>query len=306
MKFSVTIPAYKAKYLKDCIDSVLSQTFQDYEIVIVDDASPEDLASIVNQFDDQRIRYYRNEKNFGALDVVDNWNKCLEYAKGEWIICMGDDDKLLPECLEEYDKLIKKYPYVQVLHGWTEIIDENSNFAGLTASRIEYESCYSLIWHRWNGRERQFIGDFLFNREKLLAMGGFYKLPFAWASDDITAVLMAEPAGIANTPRIVFQYRDSGMTITSTGNIKVKVDAIKQEIEWYRLFLSKKSGNEVDEKFRHSIVNEFNRHFQKKYAYYLIQDIRSNRIRFFYWLTHRRNYDMSISLIIYSFIMSFK
>ena len=76
MKFSVLIPAYKRQYLQECIDSVLSQTFQDFEIVIVDDCSPEDIKSVVYLFNDSRISFYRNEANCGAVDVVDNWNKC--------------------------------------------------------------------------------------------------------------------------------------------------------------------------------------------------------------------------------------
>ena len=74
IKFSVTIPAYKDRYLKETIDSVLAQTYQNYEIVIVNDASPYDLDSIVQQYTDQRIRYFKNEKNCGAKNVVDNWN----------------------------------------------------------------------------------------------------------------------------------------------------------------------------------------------------------------------------------------
>lgn len=62
MKFSITIPAFKAKFLKECIDSVLSQTYKNFEVIIVNDASPEDLTSIVNQYDDPRIRYFINEK----------------------------------------------------------------------------------------------------------------------------------------------------------------------------------------------------------------------------------------------------
>ena len=83
MRFSVTIPAYKGKYLRECIDSVLAQTFTDFELVIVNDASPEDLGAIVNSYHDERVRYYVNETNCGAVDVVDNWNKCLEYATGD-------------------------------------------------------------------------------------------------------------------------------------------------------------------------------------------------------------------------------
>ena len=99
IKFSVTIPAYKSKYLEECISSVLSQSYQNFELIIVNDASPEDLNSIITSFEDNRIRYYVNNTNCGSVDVVDNWNKCLSLSKGQFLICMGDDDKLLPNCL---------------------------------------------------------------------------------------------------------------------------------------------------------------------------------------------------------------
>ena len=101
IKFSITIPAFKARFLKECIESILVQTYDNYELIIVNDASPEDLDSIVSSFEDSRIRYYKNEIGFGGYNVVLNWNKCLDYCTGDYMICMGDDDKLLPCCLEE-------------------------------------------------------------------------------------------------------------------------------------------------------------------------------------------------------------
>ena len=69
----------------------------------------------------------------------------------------------------------------------------------------------------------------MFDRKKLIDKGGFYKLPLAWASDDITAVMMAEEHGIANTSSIVFQYRVSSTTISSKGWYKTKMNAIREE-----------------------------------------------------------------------------
>ena len=65
IKFSVLIPAYKGKFLEHTIHSVLSQNYQEFELIIVDDCSPEDLQAIVNKFSDSRILYYRNEQNCG-------------------------------------------------------------------------------------------------------------------------------------------------------------------------------------------------------------------------------------------------
>ena len=58
MRFSVTIPTYKSAFLSECIDSVLSQTYKHFELIIVDDCSPEDIKSIVDSYSDIRIRYY--------------------------------------------------------------------------------------------------------------------------------------------------------------------------------------------------------------------------------------------------------
>ena len=104
MKFSILIPAYKLAFFKECLDSILVQTYKNFEIVIVNDSSPEDLESVVLKYSDSRIKYFKNEKNCGVINVVDNWNICLSHATGDYVICIGDDDKLLPNCLEEYSK----------------------------------------------------------------------------------------------------------------------------------------------------------------------------------------------------------
>lgn len=248
MKFSVTIPIYKATFLRECIESVLSQTYKDFEVIIVNDASPEDLTSIVKSFDDSRIKYYVNEKNCGAINVVDNWNKCLSYATGDYIICMGDDDKLLPSCLEEYVKLIETYPGLGVYHAWTELIDENSCVINMQEARPLYERVYSMMWERWKSR-LQYIGDFLFDRKLLINNGGFYKLPLAWASDDLSAYIAAQKNGIANMQVPGFQYRINSKTITNTSNAEIKLEAINMEEQWYRGFLAKEpKENDVVEK----------------------------------------------------------
>ena len=84
IKFSVTVPAYKAQFLSERIDSILAQTYKNFELIIVNDASPQDLESIVSLYDDTRIRYYKNKFGFGAEHVVGNWNKRLECTKNEY------------------------------------------------------------------------------------------------------------------------------------------------------------------------------------------------------------------------------
>lgn len=308
MKFSITIPAYKTSYLKECIESILAQTYTDFELIIVNDASPEDLTSIVHSFDDSRIRYYINEKNCGAINVVDNWNKCLSYATGDYIICMGDDDKLLPTCLEEYKKLIELHPNLGVYHAWTQIIDEKSNIIRMQEKRPEIESVYSMMWGRWSGRI-QFIGDFLFDRKILLRNGGFYKLPLAWASDDITAYTAAQDTGIANMQVPGFQYRVNSLTISNNGNAKIKLLAINQEGEWYKHFLKDNDQklDDVNETFRKMLLERIYNILNKKRVGTIVQDLSINGLyKIYFYYIKRKNYKLTIPLLVYTIIETLK
>lgn len=302
--FSIAIPAYKASYLRECIDSILAQSYTDYEVIILNDASPENIDTIVNSYDDSRIRYYKNKHNVGAVDVVDNWNKCLEYASGDYLICMGDDDKLKENCLSEYAMAIEKYSFPNVIHGRTELIDERSNVTNILEARDEIESVFSLIWYRWKGRW-QFVGDFCYKTVTLRQNGGFKKLPLAWASDDITANMMAQDRGIVNINIPVFQYRMSSLTISSSSSEKIKMGAVLQKEQWYREFLKNHVPTKsVDLFFYQFILKSVDGYFVKKRTNTVIHSLMKHRIDIFYWLNNRRFYRISIKMILYSFIMS--
>ncbi len=99
---SICVPVYNGeKYLKECLDSCISQTFKDYEIVICNDGSTDKSVSIIGEFlkKNKNIHFTRNEKNLG---LVGNWNKCIELAKGEWIKFLFQDDLMNPDCLEKF------------------------------------------------------------------------------------------------------------------------------------------------------------------------------------------------------------
>ena len=309
--FTIAIPAYKSKFLSEAIESCLSQTYKNFELVIVDDASPENLMSVVNRYHDDRIRFYRNEKNCGAVDVVDNWNICLSYAKGDYIICMGDDDRLLPYCLEEYLKLMEKYPELGVYHAWTEIIDEDSQMFDMQQPRPEWESALSVAWNRWNGRDKQYIGDFCYEVKRLREDGGFFKLPMAWGSDDICAVRAAVGGGIANTQRVCFQYRVNRYTISKTGANEVKFEATIGEREWYDKLLNEYVNNvdkldETDKRYLYCLKNDKPRIFKNKFKLELLQDLSNNPLRLFLWLRRKKELEMTAGRIIYYWIVAIK
>lgn len=97
MLVSVCIPTYQgAAYLGQAIDSVLGQELQDFELVVVDDASTDGTEELVGQYTDPRLRYLRNPRNLGPEL---NWNRCLAEAQGQYIKILPQDDVLAPGCL---------------------------------------------------------------------------------------------------------------------------------------------------------------------------------------------------------------
>ncbi len=244
MKISVIIPAYKSQFLNEAISSVVNQTYSDWELVIVDDCSPEDIHNIVIPYlSDSRIRYYRNKSNCGAINLVDNWNICLSYCTGDYIICMGDDDVLFPYCLEEYTRCIRKYPDVEVFYGETIIIDQHSLKIRNTKKHPEWESINEFLYNLWRGRDL-FIGDVLIKTSRLKEIGGYVKYPLAWGSDHITTILAGERHGIVSTEKVVFQYRQHIGTLSlSKSQLEPKLLADEEVFDWYNHFINKQLKN---------------------------------------------------------------
>lgn len=310
MRFTVAIPAYKEKFLQRCIQSVINQDFGDFELIIVNDKSPDDLDTIIKKFDDPRIVYYTNEKNCGAENVVDNWNICLSYTKGDYIVLLGDDDELMPNYLSVFNDLINQYPLLNVYHCRSYIINDNSDITGLTPSWPQWESVYENIWHRMSGLRSQYISDFVYKTKYLNKNGGFFKLPLAWASDDITSFEASYNLGIAHTQEPVFCYRESGITLSSSGSVELKLKAIKEENLWYEKFLKvSQPSHKIDVSFYNRIKKDLNRYITAK----RIDTIAYNGIRenhmihdFLYFAKRKKNYELNIQHLIYALILAVK
>jgi glycosyltransferase involved in cell wall biosynthesis len=108
---SFIVPCYKlARFLPDCIASITSQTYGDFEVLIMDDCSPDDTADVVRSFRDPRIRYIRNEQNLGHLP---NYNKGIGLSRGRYVWLISADDYLRrPYVLERYVTLMDAHPEV--------------------------------------------------------------------------------------------------------------------------------------------------------------------------------------------------
>lgn len=96
---SICIPTYNDEdSIQSTIDSVMNQTFQDFEIIITDDASKDRTVELVKDYSDSRIKLYESKQNIGAKE---NWNWATRQAQGRYIKLLCSDDVLYPSCLEK-------------------------------------------------------------------------------------------------------------------------------------------------------------------------------------------------------------
>lgn len=107
---SVILPAYNAEeYLCDSIDSILSQTYNNFELIVINDGSTDRTEEIILSYDDPRIRYIKNETN---IKLIKTLNKGIDLAKGEYIARMDADDISLPMRFEEEVKFMETHPNI--------------------------------------------------------------------------------------------------------------------------------------------------------------------------------------------------
>lgn len=120
---SIIMPSWNTeRFIAESIQSVINQTYTNWELLIVDDCSTDNTDEIVASFHDNRIKYYHNEKNSGAALTR---NKAMREAKGEWIAFLDSDDLWTPEKLEHQINFMKKNGYSLSFTEY-EKIDEES------------------------------------------------------------------------------------------------------------------------------------------------------------------------------------
>jgi glycosyltransferase involved in cell wall biosynthesis len=152
---SICIPTFNAaRWMRECLTSALAQSYQRIEILIVDDASTDNTVELVESLRDERTRVIVNELNLG---MVNNWNKCIELARGKFIKFLFQDDVLYPDCVEQMMRLFLAHENLGLVASERDIIVEGDTEQKATQEWLKNSS---LLHQRFdsartvnNGRE---------------------------------------------------------------------------------------------------------------------------------------------------------
>lgn len=124
-RVSVLLPSYNhEKYICECIKSVLNQTYQDFEFIIVDDGSSDNTVNEIKKFNDKRIKLFCFERNHGACVAM---NKCINEMQGEYAAVINSDDIFMPDKLEKQVKFLDEHKEYGAVFSYAKIIDEDGN-----------------------------------------------------------------------------------------------------------------------------------------------------------------------------------
>lgn len=228
-KISVLMPVYNTeKYVEDSINSILNQTFKDFEMVIIDDCSSDNSFTILSDLasKDSRIRLYKNETN---LKVSKTRNKLIELAKGGFIAWQDADDISIPDRLELQYNFLVKNNNVGLVGGWLEFFDEN----GVQSVRSYGEKDKDLRKNIF--KFSPVAQPVAMLRKKAILEVGCFDEKLDTAEDLDLHFRIGSVYSFANIPKVLLKYRYGTTSLTMRTLKKMEIETIKMRFKYAKL-----------------------------------------------------------------------
>ena len=172
---SIIIPCYNSeRFITETIESVLSQTYKNYEIIVVDDGSTDNTKSIVSNYPEIKYIYQTNQGTSSAR------NNGLKVSKGKYIIFLDHDDKLLPERLQSGVEYLEDNLNCAFVLGWFDYIDSNGLIFNTAIDHLDDVDYKTML----EGKILVSPSGCMFRKEHLITVGGFDPNTDAGAGED--------------------------------------------------------------------------------------------------------------------------
>jgi len=248
---AVVIPAWRGRHLGTVLSSFCAQSDQRFRVYIGDDASPDDLRMLVDEFrHDLEIVYHRFDDNLGGRDLVAQWHRCIGLTKGEeWIWLFSDDDEAEPDCVAAFfGALADGGGAVDLMRFDFKIIDSDGNLVRSPTHNPEKESAHELLHAILSGGGREWRApEHLFRREVYERCGGFVNFPLALYSDLATWVEFAGNEGVKTLSPGGVRWRSHSEGISSGNRLKNR-DALLLALSGFMGWLDGylKSGSDLE------------------------------------------------------------
>ena len=205
---TIGIPTYNRAdgYLKQALNSAVNQTYQNIEIIVSDNCSTDNTEGVVEGFNDSRIRYVKHNENIGANN---NFNYCLEQAKGSYFLLLHDDDLIDNDFVAICMKTVNYNIDVGVIRTGTRVIDYMSNILYEIPNMVGGLSIEEFFRGWFANKTSLYLCSTLFHTERLKEIGGF-KSKHNLFQDVIAEVRLAAIFGRADIQDVKASFRKHG------------------------------------------------------------------------------------------------
>jgi glycosyltransferase involved in cell wall biosynthesis len=196
---AIIIPAYKAAFLEACLASIAAQTNKNFHLYIGDDASPEALYQIIEEFEPLiPISYHRFEENLGSTSLTRQWERCIALSKNESYIWLFSDDDIMPaDAVERFYLTLQQTKAIFSLYRFKlALIDKTGTVIYKNREIPEIETNLDFSLRHLGESFHSSVVEFIFKREAYNKFGGFVEFPLAWCSDDATWAKLSMDKGI--------------------------------------------------------------------------------------------------------------
>lgn len=210
-RVSVVMGAYNGeRFLRPAIESILNQTFRDFELIVIDDCSTDNSPQILREFIDDRMRVIRNECNLGIAGTT---NKGIAAARGEYIALQDHDDLSWPTRFESQVAFLNSHPQVGMVGSSCNLIDETGS--AVPHWPVEYENenlRWALLW-----RCPFFHTSIMLRRSAVQEVGGYSSDPkYRFAEDYEFMSRLALRHEVANIPELLACWRAHKASASNT------------------------------------------------------------------------------------------
>lgn len=204
---TVLMPAYNAgPYIAEAIDSVLQQTFTDFEFIIINDGSTDNTAEILKQYNDPRIVII-SQQNRGLIDTL---NDGIKMSKGEYIARMDADDMCLPERLEVQYNFLTSHPDYDMVGCESDVVDKDGNFlTHLVPVGHSHEEIAEQI-----DRKCPFIHPCVMLKKDMAIKAGLYPKNALTFEDHLLWKKMLSIGKVCNLKQVLFKVRFNPESVT--------------------------------------------------------------------------------------------
>jgi|GEM_PF-296069 len=212
-RYSIVLPARNAgQYIKECISSILAQTYPHFDLLLLENQSEDNTLSIAHSFNDSRVKVFPAEK---PLTIEENWQRVSTVAKNEFMTITGHDDVFDKDYLLEMENLVQRNPHASLYQAHFRYIDRNGKVTGKCSPMDEAQQPAQVVSNFISGRMDVIGTGFLMRSKDFETAGGMPPYPNLLFADMEMWIELSRKGYLAVTPRELFSYRRHAASTTS-------------------------------------------------------------------------------------------